>query len=160
MQSKMNWVTLALSLLTAGCNGYGIIAHEKVSPQKEFYLNEVDEFGKDCNEFSGNIRVNKKVVESIVYYTCAAVGPIKVLHRYDGARKTKTYQYFVAVTGGDAEFPLSADEKHLLQIIESKNRKGKYDAYRGITGFRTVTKDDDIFSIRYVSKINKKNQRR
>ena len=90
MQSKMNGLTLALSLLTAGCNSYGIIAHEKPSPQKGFYLNEVDEFGRDCNELLANIRVDKKVVESLVYYTCAAAGPIKVLHEYDSARKTKT----------------------------------------------------------------------
>lgn len=146
-------MTFTLPILMGACNGYKTVANEKRPGNKELHVSEVAYFGRDCHEFFGNIYVNKKVVESIVDYSCSVVGPVKILHQ---AEKP---QYFIAVKSGPCECALTEEEKQLLELIERKNKKGKYDRYRGIIGFRAATKDDDLLSIPSIAKNNKRSKK-
>ncbi len=144
--------SLTFSLITISCVGIKIIVHEKQPDKKEFYFNSVEYFGRNCKEFCGFIKEHKKISESIYYYNCTSLVPVKVLYNYDTEGKLKSSEYFLSVINDSYEFQTTDDEKHLFEIIDRKNQRGNYKNYSSIKGFRAAIASDNIFSIPGISK--------
>lgn len=155
MKLQTHLLLLTLSLITFACNSYKILAHEKQPDNKEFYFNSVDYTGRNCSEFFGVIRERKKVLESVLYYNCSSLSPVKVIYNYDDKGKMKSKQYFISVNDDKFQFQITKDEKHLFHIIDNKNQKGNYKNYSSINGFRKATETDSIFLIPALSKIDR-----
>lgn len=146
---------LVILITISSCNSYRTISSGRLTNGENYSVFVVDYFGKNCSDFFGSIQQKKVVIEQIVYNSCSSLPPVKIVFYYEG-KKIASKEYFISITTANPIFPISEKEKQVMEIMSRRHSHHNYELYSTIKGFRKATENDNIFSVRSISQIDKR----